>query len=118
MINPLKELQDYADEWYTHYQANDWQWCSTQDVNHLADLVATLDLALTGHPRQVASRSWDVRDAVRMLEGDIIIVQLSDGGYSRLIVDFPKHFGEPIRLDKSASLPKAIENWDRLRSPK
>lgn len=115
MLNPLKALQAYADEWYTHYQAEDFDWCEAQDPKHLADLVGALDLALTGKPRQAATRPWDEKHCLEVLLGDTYSVHLSDGGWSRLVLDLTRFTGEPIRLVRDASLPVAIGNWDRLR---
>jgi hypothetical protein len=116
MINPLKDLQAYADEWYQHYLAQDFAWCEAQDPKHLADLVAALDLALTGHPRQAATRPWDEKHCAEVLLGDTYSVHLSDGGWSRVVLDFARFAGgAPIRLVRDVSLPKAIRNWDQLR---
>ena len=113
--NALRDLQTFADEWYVHYQANDWEWCMDQDPSHLADLLAACDVALTGHDRQGVTRPWDVQQAQEMLACGLETVQLSDGGYSRLTVDLARVFGEPFRLDRHLSRAPVIEAWDRLR---
>ena len=72
----------------------------------------TLDFYLTEKPRAASSSASDLRAAKDVIAGDVWIMHLSDGGYSRLVISM---FDEPhVWIDKSASLSKVLGRWATL----
>lgn len=108
--NPVRDLREFLEG--LHAQAMEGQGINSPG-NHtsLAKLMKEADEALTGKPMMGRPPYNDY--ARRVLDYDTVVMQLADGGYSRLIVTVVE---EPfVRLDERSSLPVAVQNWKLLR---
>ena len=109
-LSALRQLRYFLDTW-NHKALEQGLLPPSDEVAKILIWVQMIDLFLTDRPRELSSYSSDLNSAKRLLEGEVWIVHLSDGGYSRLVIDF---FENRIWLDQSVSLPKAIVRWSQL----
>ena len=79
-----------------------------RDKDNILDAVRVLDEYLTGHTE---NRRGDDRRWTELVEQMDVVFYLSDGGYSRLVLDlYDGKFG----LDRGLSTKRVLERWDAL----
>ena len=76
----------------------------------MANALREMDLYLTGKTMDYKGRYPDA--AVKILTGEVVVLHLADGGYSRLGVRFTER--PFLWVDRSASLPRVLDAWDKL----
>lgn len=109
--NPVRDLRELLERFHAQAMEGDQELHTPQNQQALANLMQRADEALTG--KVMLGRSPYNDYARRVLGFDGVVMQLADGGYSRLIVTVVE---EPfVRLDERSSLPVAVQNWKLLR---
>lgn len=101
----LTTMREFADRGeYTAMQV----YCEENAIN-LCSAIIELDLFMTG---KVDNRNTDrdLADAYKLAQGESWLVYLSDGGYSRVWLQFVETDREFVSLD-SVSLPAVVNRW-------
>ena len=114
-MNPLHRLRAMVAECHARFLNKEIDAILVQALDPVylgqwVTLLRELDLALTGKTENRREDS-DRRGAKEALEGGIWLVYLSDGGYSRLVID---PFDNRFLIDRGLSLQPAIARWDRM----
>jgi len=78
-------------------------------LERLLSAVREADLYLTG---KTGNRGHDLERAVSLLEGETWEIYLSDGGYSRLVIQIVDPDAPSLWLDRELSLPRVVERWN------
>ena len=109
-VNPVHVLRDFLAD--LNGKAMGGEDIATPGAHTtLANLLQSVDEALTGHPK--TGRPMYREYAKKVLEFEPVVVHLADDGYSRLVVSILE---EPyLRLDAHSSLPGVVENWKLLK---
>ena len=111
-------LVTILEELHARLEADDWDALAEQDsdpaqVAQMATALRAMDLYLTGKTMDYANHYE--REATKVLSGDVIVLHLADGGYSRLGVRFTER--PFLWVDRGASLPRVLNAWDKLEKP-
>jgi len=101
-----------------HTAVADGQWKALEELDlpaRLVSMVRDLDLYLTGKSNN-RDPARDLDRSERFVTGEIWEIYLSDGGYSRVVLQIADSEKPPIWLERGLSLPRVVERWDALRT--
>ena len=84
-------------------------------VDQLCEALRDVDLYLTGKDD---NRRHDRKDAEALLGGEPWLVYLSDGGYSRLVIQIVDPDQPPVWIDRGLSTASVIARWDANQQPR
>jgi hypothetical protein len=84
-------------------------------ADQLCKALRDVDLYLTGKDD---NRRHDRKDAEALLSGEPWLIYLSDGGYSRLVVQVVDPDQPPVWIDRGLSTASAIARWDANQQPR
>ena len=111
-------LFQILEQLHTRLADADWDVLEAQAEDPVQ--ITAMAAALRAMDRHLTGKTMDHKDryesaAVKVLGGEVVVLHLADGGYSRLGVRFTER--PFLWIDRSASRPKVVDAWDKLERP-